>query len=37
MNEVGPFQMWRAIFALALTALVCLGTYFLIGYLMVPS
>jgi len=35
MNEVGPFQMWRAIFALALTAFVCITTYLIIRYLMV--
>ena len=36
LNEVGPFQLWRAIFALAVTATVCVATYLLICYLM-PS
>jgi hypothetical protein len=36
MNDVGPLQMWRAIFALALTAMLCLGTYLLITYLTTP-
>jgi hypothetical protein len=28
--------MWRAIFALALTAMLCLGTYLLITFLTAP-
>ncbi len=37
MNEIGPFQMWRAIVALALTALVCIATYLIMSYLMVAG
>ena len=32
--EVGPFQMWRAVFALALTVTVCVATYLVISYLL---
>lgn len=35
MNEVGPFQVWRAVFALAMTAIVCVAIYLMIGYLLV--
>jgi hypothetical protein len=35
--EVGPFQMWRAVLALALTAIICVTTYLIISYLLVPS
>ena len=35
MNEAGPFEVWRAIFALAMTAIVCVATYLIIGYLVV--
>jgi hypothetical protein len=34
MKEVGPFQIWRALFALAVTAFVCIATYLIIRYLM---
>ena len=34
MNEIGPFRVWRAIFALAVTAFVCIATYLIIRYLM---
>ena len=31
MNEIGPFRIWRAIFALAVTASVCIAIYLLVG------
>jgi hypothetical protein len=34
MKELGPFRMWRAIFALAVTVFVCIATYLIIRYLM---
>jgi hypothetical protein len=37
MDDFGPFHIGRALFALALTAAVCIGAYVLIGYLLVPS
>jgi hypothetical protein len=35
MNEIGPFRIWLAIFALAVTAFVCIAIYLIIRYLMV--
>ncbi len=32
--KVSPFQMWRAVFALALTVTVCVSTYLVISYLL---
>jgi hypothetical protein len=32
MKEVGPFLIWRAIFALAVTVFVCIATYLIIRY-----
>jgi len=34
MNEIGPFRIWLAIFALAVTAFVCIATYLIIRYLI---
>jgi hypothetical protein len=36
MNEIRPFQIWRAGFALTVTALVFIATYLTIRYLFVP-
>ncbi len=33
--DIGPFQMWRALFALALTATVSIATYLIISYALV--
>jgi hypothetical protein len=35
--EVGPFQMWRVVFVLALTATVCVATYLIISDLLISS